>query len=242
MHPQSVVTCSTGAETATLQRLIGEHSAKRTEKTGAELAEHDALTGLAVRGIEVSQNGDISGLRVTPDEVKAEIGAEYSFTLDKALHGCPLVDGLDRVTIAVIVLKNGTKLVGVNYGAIDPKQHCPETGRREARAQAVEQIWPLLGFRLRDELARPVLTEADSLADLHGYQRPDTNIVLVPGSPVDKAAKKYRELMEKRSAAAKRADSIRAQYEEAKEERSALSSDVEEAHLALQRAALGVSA
>ena len=113
-----------------------------------------------------------AGPRVTPAEVEAEVGAEYSFTLDKALVGCPLVDGLDRVTVAVLVLKNGAKLVGVNYGSIDPAQHNAEVGRREARAQAVEQIWPLLGFRLRDELARPVLTEADSLADLNGTPRP----------------------------------------------------------------------
>lgn len=203
---------------------------------------HDTSSSLAVRGIGISPNGDINGLRVTPEEIQAEIGAEYSFTLDKALQGCPMVDGLDRVTIAVIVLKNGTKLVGVNYGAIDPKQHCPETGRREARAQAVEQIWPLLGFRLRDELARPVLTEADSLADLHGYQRPDTNIVLVPGSSVDKAAKKYRELMGKRDAADERIDSIKAQQRKAQAERDVLDSELDDARIALQNAALGVSA
>lgn len=110
--------------------------------------------------------------RVTPADVEAEISAEYSFTLDKALAGCPLLDGLERVTIAVLVLRNGSKLVGVNYGAIDPTQHSPEMGAKEARAAAVEQIWPLLGFRLRDELARPVLTDADADADLAGTQRP----------------------------------------------------------------------
>lgn len=110
--------------------------------------------------------------RVTPADIEAEITAEYSTTLDKALAGCPLLEGMDRVTVAVIVLKNGTKLVGVNYGAIDPARHSPEMGAKEARAAAIEQAWPLLGFRLRDELARPVLTEADALADLAGEPRP----------------------------------------------------------------------
>lgn len=90
---------------------------------------------------------------VTPADIEAEIAAEYNFTLDKALSGCPLVEGLDRVTLAVVVLKNGTKLVGVNYGAIDPANHDPEEGCRAARAHAIEQCWPLLGFRLRDQLA-----------------------------------------------------------------------------------------
>lgn len=95
-----------------------------------------------------------TGPRVTPTDIEADICAEYGFTLDKALAGCPLVDGLDRVTVAVVVLRNGTKLVGVNYGAIDPANHSAEMGMKEARAAAVEQAWPLLGFRLRDELAR----------------------------------------------------------------------------------------
>lgn len=121
---------------------------------------------------EIQAKAD-KGPRVTPADVEAEISAEYSFTLDKALAGCPLFEGSDRVTIAVLVLKNGAKLVGVNYGAIDPAQHSPEMGAKEARAAAVEQIWPLLGFRLRDELARPVLTDADAAADLAGTPRPD---------------------------------------------------------------------
>lgn len=91
--------------------------------------------------------------KVTPADIDAEIVAEYSVTLDQALQGCPVVEGLDRVTVAVLVLKNGTKLVGVNYGAIDPANHSAEIGRSEARAAAIDQAWPLLGFRLRDLLA-----------------------------------------------------------------------------------------
>lgn len=92
--------------------------------------------------------------RVTPADIEAEIAAEYSTTLDKAFAGCPLVEGMDRVTVAVVVLKNGAKLVGVNYGAIDPANHSSEIGTEQARAAAIEQAWPLLGFRLRDKLAR----------------------------------------------------------------------------------------
>ncbi len=92
--------------------------------------------------------------RITPEAVEANIAAEYSFTLDKALAGSPLVEGLDRVTLSVIVLRNGTKLVGVNYGAIDPARHDPEMGRKEARCAAIEQVWPLMGYELRSQLAQ----------------------------------------------------------------------------------------
>ena len=44
-----------------------------------------------------------------------------------------------------------------------------EAAKREAKMEVQP---PLLGFRLRDELARPVLTEADAAADLAGTPRP----------------------------------------------------------------------
>lgn len=56
------------------------------------------------------------------------------------------------LTFCVLQLRNGTRIVGTNYGAIDPAQHSAEHGRADARAQAVEQIWPLLGYELRSYL------------------------------------------------------------------------------------------
>ena len=61
------------------------------------------------------------------------------------------------------------------YGAsacASPENFNAEIGRRIARENAEREIWPLLGFRLRDELARPVLTDADAAADLAGIHRP----------------------------------------------------------------------
>lgn len=101
----------------------------------------------------VIQDKGETATHITPADIEASIAAEYSFTLDKALIGGPLVDGLDRVTLSVIVLRNGMKLVGVNYGAIDPARHDPEMGRTEARKAAIEQIWPLMGYELRTKLA-----------------------------------------------------------------------------------------
>ena len=53
----------------------------------------------------------------------------------------------------VLVLRNGTKIVGVNYEAIDPARHDPEMGRTKARKAAIEQVWPLMGYALRSRLA-----------------------------------------------------------------------------------------
>ncbi|MBK0111044.1 MULTISPECIES: Gp49 family protein [unclassified Delftia] len=103
--------------------------------------------------------------RVTPADIEAEIAREHYFTAEQgAKH--PDADAkpydfgdvwkssnLGALTFCVLVLKNGTKVVGINYGAIDPAQHDAARGRQEARAQAVEKVWELLGFRLRDKLA-----------------------------------------------------------------------------------------
>jgi hypothetical protein len=60
---------------------------------------------------------------------------------------------LRRVTFCVLTLTNGANVVGVNYGAIDPAAHDPETGRRMAYDEARAKVFELLGFRLRDKLA-----------------------------------------------------------------------------------------
>jgi hypothetical protein len=117
---------------------------------------------------------------ITPEDIEASIDREYYFTGRQGVDGydievlraseptAPLMLAafsddpdlkktdlapLESLTICILVLRNGTKIVGVNYGAIDPARHCAKTGRREARANAVEQIWTLLGYELRSKLA-----------------------------------------------------------------------------------------
>ena len=127
--------------------------------------------------------------RVTPYDIKAEIVSEHYFTAwegaqlaywsdsdpanPKPEDGAPSKDGpLPLLTFCVLVLQNGFTVTGES-ACISPENFDPQIGRDIARANAIEKIWPLLGFRLRDELARPALTDADALADLNGTPRPD---------------------------------------------------------------------
>lgn len=114
---------------------------------------------------EIQTKGANVAPRITPADVEAQIVAEYFFT---AAHGAlgamnrgELIarnpaelnaPALQMLTFCVLQLRNGTRIVGTNYGAIDPAQHSAERGRADARAQAVEQIWPLLGYELRTHL------------------------------------------------------------------------------------------
>lgn len=128
------------------------------------------------------------GPRVTRADIEANIDSVHYFTASDGVVGATAaltgqalfgvsykVPPLHLLTFCVLVLRNGTKVVGINHGATDPAQHSAEVGRAYARAQAEEKVWELLGFRLRDELARPVLTEGDVAADAAGTCRPDNH-------------------------------------------------------------------
>lgn len=155
---------------------------------------------------EIKAKG-LAAPRITPEDIEANISAEYFFTAEQAvsgfngamvdrflgwklpkdfapdagisfnegawwpsgtnlLHaeqakemlqhvvgGSPVMPGLNLMTFCVIVLKNGTKVVGINYGPVSPENFDAGRGRTEARANAIEQIWPLLGYELRSKLA-----------------------------------------------------------------------------------------
>lgn len=97
--------------------------------------------------------------RVTKDDVLATIASEHYCT---ALQGVAFASvgrhleeipaALGEVTICVLLLKNGHKIVGVNTGAISPKLFDAELARKLAREDAIDRIWPLLGYQLRERL------------------------------------------------------------------------------------------
>lgn len=99
--------------------------------------------------------------RVTPADVRNEIVGE-TFTL--------LPSG--RVTVCELTLKNGFTVRGES-AVVFIENFNEDIGRKVARENAEKEVWQLLGFRLRDELARPVLTDADAAADLAGTPRPN---------------------------------------------------------------------
>lgn len=67
---------------------------------------------------------------------------------------------LDLLTFCVLVCKNGFTVVGESACA-SPENFDAEIGRKIARQKAVEKLWPLLGFRLRDALHEIATSPAD---------------------------------------------------------------------------------
>lgn len=116
--------------------------------------------------------------RVTPGDIEAEIESEwYIIAADGVPHDgfhAPVgaVSPLRQLTFCVLVLRNGFTVTGESACA-SPENFDAEIGRKIARQNAVQKVWPLLGFRLRDHLARPILTDSDAAADLAGAPRQD---------------------------------------------------------------------
>ena len=106
--------------------------------------------------------------RVTPADIEAEISSEHFFTAREGRAGAlesdtyvgrerPTADNsdllpLELLTFCVLVLRNGFTVTGESACA-SPENFNADIGRRIARENAVNKIWPLLGFRLRDKLA-----------------------------------------------------------------------------------------
>ncbi len=106
--------------------------------------------------------------RVTPADVEAEIVSEHYFTAADGCYGRNPADvqhhegPLSLLTFCVLVLKNGFTVTGESACA-SPENFDADIGRKVARQNAINKVWPLLGFRLRDALARPPASHVERM-------------------------------------------------------------------------------
>lgn len=107
-----------------------------------------------------------AGPRVTPADIEAEIASEHYFTAADGYRSNPCYDPnghpheplpapapLELLTFCVLVLRNGFTVTGESACA-SPENFNAEIGRRVARENAVQKIWPLMGYELRSKLAQ----------------------------------------------------------------------------------------
>jgi len=106
--------------------------------------------------------------RITPVDIESCIAGEHYFTARDGCSGAldndtyvgrekPAVDNSDLaplglLTFCVLVLRNGFTVTGESACA-SPENFDPEIGRKIARANAVQKMWPLMGYELRSKLA-----------------------------------------------------------------------------------------
>jgi hypothetical protein len=104
--------------------------------------------------------------RVTPADISAWIFSEVYFTAADGVAGALGVDSsqvsaphapdaLRLLTFCVLILRNGFTVTGESACA-SPENFDAELGRKIARQNAVQKIWPLEGYLLKQRLSEGV--------------------------------------------------------------------------------------
>lgn len=113
----------------------------------------------------VTQHGEAChGPSVTMEGIEVAIKQENFFTAADGAFGAAMrFDGtslppaddtsLALLTFCVLSLDNGFTVVGQS-ACVSRSNFDPEKGKVYAREDAIRKVWPLLGFRLADELDR----------------------------------------------------------------------------------------
>jgi hypothetical protein len=102
---------------------------------------------------EIQAKG-LTAPRVTPNDIEGNIRYETYFT---AAEGALQADGdagdeaLELLTFCVLVLCNGFTVTGESACA-SPENFDADIGRKIARQSAVQKIWPLMGYALKQNL------------------------------------------------------------------------------------------
>lgn len=112
---------------------------------------------------QIEQEIQAKGLtapRVTPADIEANIVGESYFTAEQGAFaafsppaGSDVVHpALSLLTFCVLVLRNGFTVTGESACA-SPENFNAELGRKIARQNAIQKLWPLMGYALKERLA-----------------------------------------------------------------------------------------
>ncbi len=113
---------------------------------------------------EIQAKG-LTAPRITPADVQANIVGEFYFTAKDGVRGEFAASGfglieesnsLDLLTFCVLVLQNGFTVTGESACA-SPENFNAEIGRKIARQNAEQKIWPLMGYELTERLYQQTL-------------------------------------------------------------------------------------
>jgi hypothetical protein len=98
--------------------------------------------------------------RVALADIEAAIAQRYDINAENALTAL-IVSGISMpkpspalalLSVCLLVMNNGFTIIG-KYAPASPENFNAELGKKLAYEDAVRQIWPLMGFALRDKLA-----------------------------------------------------------------------------------------
>ena len=111
---------------------------------------------------EIQAKG-LNAPRVTREDIELNISGEHYFTAAAGVEGelrfgnpkdsdsSVYSESLKLLTCCVLVLRNGFTVTGESACA-SPENFDAELGRKIARQNAVNKIWPLMGYALKQRL------------------------------------------------------------------------------------------
>lgn len=104
------------------------------------------------------QDKGLTAPRITPADIEANILTAHFFTAANGIKGSMPPDAVDvtpqtlgLLTFCVLVLVNGFTVTGESACA-SPENFDAELGRKIARQNAINKIWPLMGYALKQKL------------------------------------------------------------------------------------------
>lgn len=112
---------------------------------------------------EIQAKG-LTAPRVTPADIEANIANSFYFTAKQGAeraayeNGCNMAGSpeegrsLGLLTFCVLVLRNGFTVIGESACA-SPENFDAEIGRKIVRENAINKVWPLMGYELKSRLA-----------------------------------------------------------------------------------------
>lgn len=94
--------------------------------------------------------------RVSLADIEGAIGGTYYATAERALSDEALspehLQPLKILTLCVLVMRNGFTVIGKSAPA-SPETFNADLGKKFAYEDCIRQLWPLMGFALRERLA-----------------------------------------------------------------------------------------
>lgn len=125
---------------------------------------------------EIQAKG-LTAPRINPADLQANIASEHYFTAFDGVLGAYRNGGdvhpvgatpseqtgssLNLLTFCVLVLRNGFTVTGESACA-SPENFDAEIGRKIARTNAEQKIWPLMGYELKERLHHQMRLPAQS--------------------------------------------------------------------------------
>jgi hypothetical protein len=108
---------------------------------------------------EIQAKG-LTAPRITPADLQANIASEHYFTAGEGVWGSEVIvcgtpvtneTSLNLLTFCVLILKNGFTVTGESACA-SSENFDAEIGRKIAKQNAEQKIWPLMGYELKERL------------------------------------------------------------------------------------------